>query len=101
MFMQRFIGKYPGWTNFRQVSAERALQYAILLAAKINMVVRCKYIQVFTTGIIMVIANTTITLDTAVHFMVNERPQVLIGVSSFFEMIAAVIVAGHYCHILQ
>jgi hypothetical protein len=65
------------------------------------MVVRRKYIQVFTSGVIVVIANTTITLDAAVHFMVNEWSQVLIGERSFFIMIAAVIVARHDGHILQ
>ncbi len=101
MLFKRLVCKYTRWTYFSQVAAERALQYAILLPAEIHMVMGAKYIQVIASRIIAVKPYAAVTLYTPVHFMMNERSQVLIGIGTFFKFKAPVIMPGHYRHVLQ
>src|SRR5699024_12119333 len=60
-----------------------------------------KYIEIIAPGIIVIKAHAAVALDTSIHFMVEERPQILIFVGSFFEAVTAVIVARHNRHILE
>ncbi len=60
---------------------------------KINVVVRAKYIQVFSARIIFIEPYTAVTLDAPVHFVVNKRAEVLVGVRTFFKTVPAVVVA--------
>src|SRR5690606_22244619 len=41
------------------------------------------------------------TGDAAVHLVLDERPQFLIAVGALGKAVVAVVVAGHYRHVLQ
>ena len=101
MFFKRFIGKYTRGAYFGQVTAERALQYPVFFSSKINMVMRPEHIQIIASCIIAVKPYTTVALYAPVHFMVDKRPQVLIGIGPLFKFKTPVIMPGHYRHILQ
>ncbi|CAK6470851.1 hypothetical protein PSEG_05555 [Pseudomonas sp. Nvir] len=97
----RFVGEDAGRADFHQVAGELAFQGAIFRATEVDVVVRAIDAQVGAVGIIFVVAHAAVTGDAAVHFVRNERPQILIAVGTLGETIAAETMAGHHRHILQ
>src|SRR5690606_4784944 len=95
------VGEYPGGADLGQVAGKLALQRAILDSAEIHLVVGAEHAQVGTAGVILVVANTTVTGDAAVHLMGDEGPQFLVHVGALAEAITALVVAGHHRHVLQ
>src|SRR3990172_2229066 len=101
MLLQSLVRKDARGAYFYQIAAELILQHAVLMAAKIDMVMCAKYLQGATAGIITIEANTAVAGDTAIHFVIDERPQILIAMGCLLEAKCAVIVAGQDGHVLQ
>jgi len=58
--------------NFKELdSAELAFKCAIFMPAEIDMIMGCKNLQIFPTGIIVVESHTTVTLNATVHLMID------------------------------
>lgn len=62
---------------------------------------RAVHAEIGAVSVIFVVTHAAIAGDAAVHLMVDERPQILITVSTFGETVATEAMAGHYGHILQ
>ena len=52
-------------------------------------------------SVVLVIANAAVTGDAAIHFMVDEWPEILVAVSAFFASVSTIGVPTHLRHILQ
>src|SRR5690606_26382504 len=63
------VGEYPGVADLCQVAGKLSLHRAILVPAEIHLFVGAEHAQVGTAGVILVIANTTVTGDAAVHLV--------------------------------
>ena len=96
----RFISEDAGRADFNQVAGELAFQYAVFRATEVDVVVRAINAQVGTVSIIFIVTNAAVAGDAAVHFMRDERPQILITVGTFGETVATEAMTGHYGHIL-
>lgn len=57
--------------------------------------------QIRTIGVIFVVTYAAIAGDAAVHFVRDERPQVLVAVSTLREAVATEAMTGHDGHILK
>ena len=51
-------------------------------------------------GVIAIESHTTVALYASVHFMVEERPEVLVAVSALVVIESPVGMSGHDSHIL-
>ena len=96
----RFIGKDAGRTDFHQVTGELAFQRTVFRTAKVDVVVSAVDAQVGTVGIVFVVANAAVAGDAAVHFVRDERPQILVAVGTLGKAVATEAMTGHYGHIL-
>jgi hypothetical protein len=65
------------------------------------MIMGGKYIEVISFRIIPVEPDTTVTLYTAIHFMIDKRSEILIPVGPFIVIETPVIMPGHHSHVLQ
>ncbi|MNM98725.1 hypothetical protein D3C81_1112630 [compost metagenome] len=95
------VGEYAGRADLGQVAGELAFQHAVFDAAEVHVVVGAVDAQVGTTGVVLVIAHAAVAGDAAVHLMGDERAEVLVLVGTLGETVAALVVAGHYRHVLQ
>src|SRR5690606_26172512 len=95
------VGEHTGRADLGQVAGELALQHAVLDATEVHVVVGAVDTQVGAAGIVLVVAHAAVTGDAAVHLMGDERAEVLVLVSTLGETVAALVVAGHYRHVLQ
>ena len=57
--------------------------------------------QVGAAGVVLVEAHAAVAGDAAVHLVCNERAEVLVLVGTLGETVTALVVAGHYRHVLQ
>ena len=71
------------------------------MTAEINAVVPAKNAKVSSARVIVIKPDASITLNAAVHFVLYERPEILVSVSALFETIPAVNMPRHKRHILQ
>jgi hypothetical protein len=101
MALERLVSKNPGRADLNKIAAEFVFENAILMPAEVYAATRGKDIQVTPPRIVPVKPDAPVTLNTAVHFVVNKRAKVLVLVSPFFEPEPAVIVSCHYSHILE
>jgi len=101
MAFERLVGKDPGRAYLDKITAEFVFENAILMPAKVYVVMRGKDIEITPACVIPVKSDAPVTLNAAVHFVVNKRAKVLVPVSAFFEPGPAVIVSCHYSHILE
>ena len=53
------------------------------------------------TGVVSVKVYASVTLDAAIHLVVDKRPEVLILIGSLAAPVSAVGVASHHRHVLQ
>ena len=97
----RFVGKYASRANFDQVTGKFAFQGAVFRATEVDVVVCAINAQIRTVSVIFVVTHTAVTGDAAVHFVGDERPQILIAVGTFGETVATEAVSGHHGHILK
>src|SRR5690606_23949205 len=95
-----FIRKHACRTHFSQVATEFILKNTIITPAKVDAISGCKRIQIMTARVILVEAHAPIALYTSVHFMIEERTEVLIPISAFVESELAIGMASHHGHIL-
>jgi hypothetical protein len=71
------------------------------MSSEVNIILGSEYIEVIATRMVLIKSHTPVTLNAAVHFMVNERAEVLIFIRAFFIGKSPVIMTRHYSHILQ
>ena len=95
-----FIGKDAGRTDFNQVAGEFALQHAVFRATEVDVIVSAIDAQVGTVGIVFIVANAAVAGDAAVHFVGDERPQILVTVGTLGKAVATEAMTGHHGHIL-
>ena len=96
-----FVGKHTRGTDFHQIAAELAFQNALALATKIDMIMAAENIEIPAAGIVAVKAHTAVTLNAAVHLMIDEWTEILVAMGPFFEAIFPMMMAGHDRHVLQ
>src|SRR5262245_5364188 len=101
MFLQRLVGEDPGWADLRQIAAEFVLQNSILGSPEIDLIARPEDIEIAPSGVVAIKANAAITLDAAVHLVIDEGAEILVTVRSLFETEVAIRMPGHGRHILQ
>ncbi len=97
----RFIGEYAGRANLDQVTGEFAFQRTVFRTPEVDVVMRAIDAQIGAVGIIFVVTYTTVAGDAAVHFVRDERPQILVAVGTFGETVATETVTRHHGHILK
>ncbi|HKY55507.1 MAG TPA: hypothetical protein VJM08_14415 [Anaerolineales bacterium] len=71
------------------------------MATKVDVATGSKRIEILATCIILIKPNTTVALDTSVHFVIDEGAQILISVRPLFESKSSVRVTRHNRHILE
>jgi hypothetical protein len=71
------------------------------MPSKVHVTLRGKNIEVIASCVIFIESDATVALDASVHFMVNERTEILIFISSFFEVKPSVSMTRHHRHILE
>jgi hypothetical protein len=96
-----FVGECSGGADFNQIAAEFTLKHAVRMSSKIHMVMGAKHIEIPATSGVSVKPDAAVTLDAPVHFMVDERPQILVAVGPFFESVFPVSVPCHHRHVLE
>src|SRR5690606_7453780 len=101
MFFQGLIGKNTSGANFGEISTEFILQYPLFGPAEINMVMSAHGVQIGAAGVVLVKTDAAVTMDAAVHFVVQERPEVLVLVGAFVKAELPVVMPGHNGHILK
>src|SRR5262249_7972256 len=58
-------------------------------------------VQISSTRVIAIVANATVALDASIHLVIHQWTEILVAERTLVELIAAVIVTGHYGHVLQ
>src|SRR4051794_40041990 len=101
MMFQGRICEYSSGTDFHEITAEFVFQHAIFEPAEVNGVAQAERVQVVAARVLAVITNATLTLNAAVHLVIDQRSEILIPEGSFAKRVMAGAVAGHYRHILQ
>ena len=100
-FRVGFIREYAGRTDFYQVTGEFAFQRTVFRTTEVDVVMRAIYAQILTVCIIFVVTHAAVAGDAAVHFVRDERPQILVTVGTLGKAIATEAVTGHDGHILK
>ncbi len=95
------VGEHPSGADFGEVAGERAFQCAFGVSSEVDVVPGTKGAQIGATGVVIVKAHAPVAGNAAVHFVGDERPQVLVAASALVEPVAAAVMAGHYRHVLQ
>jgi hypothetical protein len=90
-----------GWTNIHQVSGKRAFESSIRKPAEIEAVPDLHCTEISVSGKFLVKPGTPVTMDTAVHFMLNVWPQVLVLIGPLLAPVPADTVSAGPCFILQ
>src|ERR1039458_6178371 len=101
MSLQGFVGENSRRADLHQIAAELVLQYAVGLATEINLVPQAENIKVPASRIFAIKTHATVTLDAAVHFVIDQRTQILIAESAFVEGVPAIVMTGHHRHVLK
>ena len=97
----RLVGEHTGRADLGEVAGELAFQHAVFDATEVHVVVGAEHAQVGAAGVVLIEAHATVAGDAAVHFVGNERAEVLVLVGTLGEAITALVVAGHHGHVLQ
>ncbi len=101
MLLQRLVCEHPGRANFHQVAAEFALQRAIFVSPKVDVIVRGKDIEVASACIVAIETHAAVTLDATIHLVIDERAKILVRERTFRKTVFTIRMAGHHRHILQ
>ena len=96
-----FIREDAGRADFYQVTGEFAFQHAVFRTAEVDVVMCAIHAQILTVCIVFVVTHAAVAGNAAVHFVRDERPQVLVTVSTLGKAIATEAVTGHHGHILK
>ena len=86
---KRLVGKDTGWTDLDQITAEFAFQNPIGFAPKVHAGARTEGLEIRAAGIVSVVAHATVTSNTAVHLVADERSEILIGEGTLLVTVAA------------
>ena len=99
--LERLVGEYACRTDLCQIAAEDILQNTIFMTTEIDVVVRGKGLQVTAACIIPIKPDAAVTVYATVHFMVQERPEILVPIRPFFKPGFSVDMSCHNCHVLE
>src|SRR5215813_3152131 len=99
--LQGSVCEYSRRADLHQVSGKFIFEDAVPFTAKKHGIAEPKGMQVMAAGVVAIKTHAPVALDAAVHFMVDERAEVLIAECALVETIASIIVPGHDGHILQ
>ena len=69
--LERRIRKYTRRADFNQVAAEFVFQNTVFVSPKVDRVAQMKRVQVVTTRVFAIKANTSLALNAAVHLMIH------------------------------
>ncbi len=97
----RFVGEYAGRADFYQVAGEFAFKRTVFRTTEVDVVMRAIYAQIRAVCVVFVVTHAAVAGDAAVHFVRDERPQILVAVSTLSETVTTEVVARHHGHILK
>src|SRR6185437_14519091 len=100
-FGERLVIKHAGRADFREVAAELIFEDAILVPAEIDMIVSPEDIEITTSSVLAIKADTAIAGDAPVHLMGHEWPQILVPEGALLEAITTISMPSHHGHILK
>src|SRR5262249_29375698 len=101
MALQRLVREHAGRADLDEVPAEFAFQEAVLVTAEEDDIARREGVQVGPARVLAIEAHAAVALDTAVHLVIDEGPQVLITKRTFVEFVLTATVPGHDRHVLE
>ncbi len=87
-----FVGKHAGRADLYEITRELALEDAVFMTSKVNMVVCTQCSEVGPARVVLVITDAAIAGDAAIHFVVDEGAKILIYMRIFESIIAAFLV---------
>src|SRR5699024_12863371 len=76
------VVKHASVAYLGQIAGEFVVERAVFSAPEIDVACRAQYPQVIAISVVAVIAYAAITGDAAIHFVFEERPQILIDVGT-------------------
>jgi hypothetical protein len=100
MPLECLIGENARRTYLHEVAAKFTLEGAVLMAAEIDLVAEHQRVEIAAARIVPVESRAPVALNTAIHFMVDQGPQVLIIERALAAAVTAINVAVHDCHVL-
>ena len=101
VLFERAIGENTSRTNFDEIARELILEHAIFVAPEEDRICHAEGVQIVSAGILPVETYAAITLDAAVHLVIEKRTEILIAESAFLKFRPAVVMAGHHRHVLK
>jgi hypothetical protein len=96
-----FICEGACGADLGEVSAKRAFQYTVFMAAEEEVVMPAEDIEVPAAGIISVEAYASVAVDAPIHLLVDEGTEILIFECSLWEAVSTAGMPCHHGHILQ
>src|SRR6185437_8543998 len=100
MAAQRAIGKHTGGADLHQIACELAFEHSIFVAPKENAIGYAEGIQIVASSIVPIKSDATVTLNAAVHLVINKRTEVLVVKGTLWKSGAAIVMTGHHRHVL-
>ena len=101
LLAEHLVGENPGGADLHQIAAELALQRPLFIAPEIHMMMTGLGREIGASRIVVVKTHTAVTGDAAVHLMIDERAQILVGMGHLVAVVTPVVMPGHEGHILQ
>src|SRR5687768_7891208 len=101
MLLQGLVRENPGGTDLHQIAAELALEDAVLMAAKVDLIAQCQRVEITASRIVAIKPGTAVALDAAVHLVIDKRAQVLVVKRALSASVTAIGMPCHYRHILE
>jgi hypothetical protein len=86
---RRFISVDAGGADVAQIPRKRAFQSTVLVAAEKGAVANLHYTQVAVASKFLIESRAPVTVNTAVHFVLDQRPKVLIPIGSLHPKISS------------
>ena len=101
MTPQRGIGENTRRAYFHQIAREFVFEDPVFVAAEVNGVLDAEYVEIVSAGIFAIEPYAAIALDATIHLVEEERAEVLVAKRPLLKPRAAIVVAGHDCHVLE
>jgi hypothetical protein len=96
-----FVRVNPGWTDVDKITGKRAFQRTITDSAEVSTIPYLHGPQVMVSSKFLVEPAAPPTMNAPVHFMLNQRSQVLIIIGALFTQITLDPVATGNGHVLK
>jgi hypothetical protein len=96
-----FVGVNPSGADVAEIPCKRAFQSAILVAAEKGAVANLHYTQVAVAGKFLIESRTPVTVNTTIHFVLDQRTQILIPIGPLHPKISSDPVPARNRHVLE